>query len=222
MDRLKRTKTEIEQAVIDIEKYDLSFTEDERKLLREELRKKYDSESVEHFIDTLETLCNIRNNIPNGEQISYLRDKMNLDKMLNSFKNTLKFLKYLESGKLLMPSPGTVIVDDVQEKLWEFYLFGQDISYIAEKSAKSLKQLIKMIEDSPIAAKRTQGRPRADDNRFVTSIVHIFYEIFQEIPTKYADGPFFETLRITFEAMGLPGKKDPSRAVRSALEKIQY
>ena len=102
MEKIERPSDVIRDAIFPIQPYELHFISDEKDLLRLELGN-FKQEPVEGFINNLEVLCRIMDNLANVPKKSdFLND---IKPMLNSFNKTVDYLKKLEQGKRWLPFP---------------------------------------------------------------------------------------------------------------------
>ncbi|HPC02991.1 MAG TPA: hypothetical protein PLE04_04395 [Syntrophales bacterium] len=85
----------------------------------------------------------------------------------------------------------------------------------AEAALGPLEKFINFVEIYHNAENRKIGRKEADNDHFIRKIREIYIEFIGE-PTEYENGPFFQVVQLTLEAVGLRFS-DPSRAIRQAL-----
>lgn len=74
---------------------------------------------------------------------------------------------------------------------------------------------IKSIDDTNI--KRFKGRPTADSKGIVSEIVKAWEDCFEQTPSNYAEGPFYDVVKIVLEGLNLPFEF-PQRKITQALK----
>jgi SNF2 family DNA or RNA helicase len=188
----------------------VEFTDDEKERLRIEL-KDYNSASVEQFITVMKFISGQKASI-----LKYPDHRGEKERMLKSFKDSLRYLESIKNDEKFMAYAETTIDDDTE--LRDLAILVREYS---EQAAPAMKQLIKMIDNYLIAIKRKKGRPKADSDRFIESIARV-YAVNFENPTISKEGTFHNVVRIIFEALRInTDEEDYYRGITRAVNRLK-
>ena len=160
----------------------------------------------------------------NEELLSYQDVKGYADPILKSIKKTTDYLSLLEKEQLAkgipFGFPHYLGSDPHTEDKRRSRSYVDSISKSAEASRISLEELKTQIERQLQAWKSPPQRPTADSQSFIFDIAKRYYEYFQEMPTTYEDGIFYNVVAKALEYSNLP-HADHRRKIRQAVEKLK-
>ncbi len=205
---------------IEIIEYRYRFTDDEKERIREELKrgiKELEGKEEQEFISELEFYCQGFMTVCETNP-KYPDLKIFQEDVLKNCKKTLRRLRDIVKFRIrLAPS---FFVEGLEPKIDDWHRFQRECYVCAEKAIEPLESLVKLVEEKLKSQKKPPGRKKADPTNLIKQIAMSYFRYLHKIPTAYEDGTFMGIIRIAHEAVKLPSK-DPSRAVRNVLRKLE-
>ena len=159
MQKVRRSKKEIEDALLPLKPYDWVFTEEEKKDIENNLPG-YDPEFVKSFISDLEIVCALAKDIRENPTRSEFRNDN--QRLANKLTDTLNVLTAFRNTKVPLYLPRHI--DSIQsDELFHCFDLSTRASSLAAQAIQPLNELIQLVGQCISTHTNLQsGRPSAD------------------------------------------------------------
>jgi len=194
---------------------DYPFTHEQAFRIKEILKRKFNVDSVDEFIDKLRFCCEgAACLLDQPDYKTYKNDRKSMIAILKKSSELLDKIRKGRTGIYHLSSYSLLTNDALSAKGFECQELAASIDGLLRMLIRKIRHFDEVNEQH---RKKERGRPSADNKEIGTEIAKIWESCFNIKPTKYQDGPFREVLEIVLE--GLYRKhKDARRIMDEALK----
>jgi|GEM_PF-4260637 len=193
------------------------FTRAQANEIYDVLKKNFDSEKIDKFIDELRSCCEgAACVLDQPDHKTYINDRKSMMRIL---EKSADLLDEIRKGRGIYNISSLKLLDDYNQPGNKPGALAYECQELAVTIGNILTILIRKLRELDDSnEKRIKGRPLADSKGIVAEIAKIWETCFGKKPTNYMGGPFVDVVRIVLDGLNLKYEY-PDRKIRAALKR---